>query len=85
MDENSKSIDILIKYFLNAIDKKIGKLKCDREATVIDSNGIYCKVSINGSNYNIKNGTNISFIPGDKCLVHLINGNQQRKIIIAKL
>lgn len=85
MNGEEKEIKTLVKYIIDAIDKKIEFLKCDREAIVLEVNGDYCTVLINNAKYKVKNGTAIEFQINDKCLVHFINGNQQRKIIIAKL
>lgn len=85
MDKNQKCAETIIECVLQSIDKKIEFLKCDREAIVLEVNGDYCTVLINNAKYKVKNGTAIEFQINDKCLVHFINGNQQRKIIIAKL
>lgn len=85
MNGEEKEVKTLVKYIIDAIDKKIEFLKCDREAIVLEVNGDYCTVLINNAKYKVKNGTAITFKKNDKCLVHYINGNQQKKIIIAKL
>lgn len=43
------------------------------------------KVLINKAEYSIKNGTEIKFKPGDRCLVYCIGGSFNNKVIIAKL
>ena len=85
MNGEEKEVRMLVKYIIDAIDKKIEFLKADREAIVLETDGDYCTVLINNCKYKVKNGTAIEFQVNDKCLVHFINGNQQRKIIIAKL
>lgn len=85
MDKNQKCAETIIECVLQSIDKKIEFLKCDREGVILETNGDMCTVLINNAKYNVKNGTGIVFKPNDKCLVHFINGNQQRKVIIAKL
>lgn len=85
MNGEEKEVKILVKYIIDAIDKKIEFLKCDREAIVLEINDNMCTVLIDNRRYTVKNGTPFEFQKNDKCLVHFINGNQQRKIIIAKL
>lgn len=85
MNGEEKEVKILVKYIIDAIDKKIDFLKCDREAIVLEINDNMCTVLIDNRRYTVKNGTPFEFQKNDKCLVHFINGNQQRKIIIAKL
>lgn len=85
MSGEEKEVKILVKYIIDAIDKKIEFLKCDREAIVLEINDNMCTVLIDNRRYTVKNGTPFEFQKNDKCLVHFINGNQQRKIIIAKL
>lgn len=50
----------------------------------LSKNNTY-KVKINKAEYSIKNGTGITFNPGDRCLVYCISGNFNNKVIIAKL
>lgn len=85
MNGEEKEVKILVKYIIDAIDKKIEFLKCDREAIVLEINDNMCTVLIDNCRYTVKNGTPFEFQKNEKCLVHFINGNQQRKIIIAKL
>lgn len=85
MKNNDKVLDTLADCIYKAIDKKIEKLFCDYEAIVLSADENYCMVLINNCQYKVKNGTTITFKKNDKCLVHYINGNQQKKIIIAKL
>lgn len=85
MNGEEKEVKTLVKYIIDAIDKKIDFLKCDREAIVLEINDNMCTVLIDNCRYTVKNGTPFEFQKNDKCLVHFINGNQQRKIIIAKL
>lgn len=85
MNGEEKEVKTLVKYIVDAIDKKIEFLKCDREAIVLEVNDNICTVLINNCRCTVKNGTPFEFQKNDKCLVHFINGNQQRKIIIAKL
>lgn len=85
MDKNQKCAETIIECVLQSIDKKIEFLKCDREGVILEINGDMCTVLINNCKYTVKNGTPFEFQKNDKCLVHFINGDQQRKIIIAKL
>ena len=85
MDKNQKCAETIIECVLQSIDKKIEFLKCDREGIILETNGDMCTVLINNCKYTVKNGTPFEFQKNDKCLVHFINGDQQRKIIIAKL
>lgn len=85
MNGEEKEVKTLVKYIIDAIDKKIEFLKCDREAIVLEVNDNMCTVLIDNCRCTVKNGTPFEFQKNDKCLVHFINGNQQRKIIIAKL
>ena len=85
MKKENKALDVIINYVLEAIDRKFKKLICDKEALVISTDGNVCTVIIDGSKYSVKNGIGITFVNGDKCLVHYINANEQNKIIIAKL
>lgn len=85
MNGEEKEVKTLVKYIIDAIDKKIEFLKCDREAIVLEVNNNMCTVLIDNCRYTVKNGTPFEFQKNDKCLVHFINGDQQRKIIIAKL
>ena len=85
MDKNRKCAETIIECVLQSIDKKIEFLKCDREGVVLETNGDMCTVLINNAKYSIKNGTGIEFKKNDHCLVRFINGNQQKKVIIARL
>lgn len=85
MTINDRALNTLSDCICKAIDKKIEKLFCDYEAIVLSAEGDYCTVLINNAKYKVKNGTAITFQKNDKCLVHYINGNQQKKLIIAKL
>lgn len=85
MNGEEKEVKTLVKYIIDAIDKKIEFLKCDREAIVLEVNANVCTVLIDNCRYTAKNGTPFEFQKNDKCLVHYINGNQQKKLIIAKL
>ena len=85
MTNNDRALNTLSDCICKAIDKKMEKLFCDREAIVLSVDNDYCTVLINNAQYKVKNGTTIEFHANDKCLVHFINGNQQKKIIIAKL
>lgn len=79
--------DEIIKAIKLIVDNEIGNLKnSDMEAKIvsINSDGTY-KVRINNADYDVKNGTNISFKIGTKVLVHSINGNFNNKVIVAKL
>ena len=83
MPNNNKTIEKLVDEIIRIVDKKIAHLYS--EAIIVSENEDSYTVLIDSYKYNVKNGTNINFKSGDKCLVHYINGNQQRKLIIAKL
>ena len=85
MKDSERAISTMCDCILKAIYKRIAELKCDREAIVLEANANVCTVLIDNCRYTVKNGTPFEFQKNDKCLVHFINGNQQRKIIIAKL
>lgn len=79
--------DEILKTIKLIVDNATASIKnSDVEVKVLSKNsdGTY-KVKINGVDYNVKNGTSMSFKTGDKVLVHLINGNFNNKVIIAKL
>lgn len=79
--------DEIIKAITLIVENEVKKLKNNDIETKIlatNSDSTY-KVRISNVEYNIKNGTNINFKVGDKVLVHLINGNFNNKVIIAKL
>lgn len=82
---NDKTLNTLIDCIISAIDKKIEALKCDREGIVVSSDNDNCTVLIDNVKYTVKNGTGIVFKDGDKCLIHYINGDQRKKVIIAKM
>lgn len=79
-DEIIKAIKLIVENEVNVLKDN------DIETKIIgvNSDNTY-KVRINNAEYNVKNGTNINFKIGNKVLVHLINGNFNNKIIIAKL
>lgn len=78
--------DIMANAILETVKHYLGNNLFDAEGVIIGENedNTY-KVMINKQQYNVKNGTNIAFIPGNKCLVHYINGKENKKVIIAKL
>lgn len=78
-DEILSSIQILVN---KAVENLV---RTDIEALVTNASGKYCTVVIDGTEYKVKNGTNIEFTVGNRCLVHCINGDFNKKIIIAKL
>lgn len=84
-NNNNKTIEKLVDEIIRIVDKKIAHLYSDKEAIIVSQNENSYTVIIDSYKYNVKNGTNIDFKSGDKCLVHYINGNQQRKLIVAKL
>lgn len=85
-DTISKAIDIIATEIIKCAHQYWQSLTFDAEGLIVGSNdnGTY-KVMLNKQQYNVKNGTDIEFQPGMKCLVHYISGNQNKKIIIAKL
>ena len=85
MNNGYKAIEKIYENVIRIVDKKIAHLYSDKEAIIVSQNEYSYTVLIDSYKYNVKNGTNINFKSGDKCLVHYINGNQQRKLIIAKL
>ena len=84
MNENDWAVQIIAEAIQKAIEHN-QMPKCDYEGIVKSVNGNYCTVSLDGHDYSIKNGINVSFKVGDKALVHCINGNFNKKVIIAKM
>lgn len=84
MNENDLAVQIIAEAIQKAIEHN-QMPKCDYEGIVKSVNGNHCTVSLDGHDYSIKNGTNISFKINDKVLVHCVNGNFNKKIIIAKM
>lgn len=84
MNENDLAVQIIAEAIKKTMEQN--KMpKCDYEGIVKSTKDNYCTVSLDGHDYSIKNGTNISFNVGDKALVHCVNGNFNKKIIIAKM
>ena len=84
MNETDLAVQVLAETIQKAIEHN--KMpKCDYEGFVKGVKNNLCTVSLDGHDYSVKNGTNISFKAGDKVLVHCINGNFNKKIIIAKM
>ena len=80
--------DLAVQSIAEAIHKAIElnqSPQYDYEGIVKNVKDNYCTVSLDGHDYSIKNGTNIFFKAGDKALVHCVNGNFNKKIIIAKM
>ena len=77
--------ELLFKSIENLVKKMLKGISYDKEGFIISSNNSTCTVIIDSQKYAVKNGTNILFNNGDKCLVHYINGSEQNKVIIAKL
>ena len=84
MTENDLAVQSIAEAIRKAIEQNQSP-KCDYEGIVKSVKDNYCTVSLDGHDYSIKNGTNISFKAGDKVLVHCVNGNFNKKIIIAKM
>ena len=80
---DEKAVETLCQAIVQTV--KRNTVDSDIVATVVGVDGNYCKVSISGNEYKVKNGTGITFHNGDRVLVHLINGNFENKIIIAKM
>ena len=84
MNETDLAVPVLAETIQRAIE--YNKMpKCDYEGIVKSVKNNHCTVSLDGHDYSIKNGTNISFKTGDKVLVHCVNGNFNKKIIIARM
>lgn len=81
-----KAVDIIATSIVEAVNDCFRNLVFDAEGVITGKNpdSTY-KVVINNQIYNVKNGTNIDFEVGNKCLVHYISENQNKKVIIAKL
>lgn len=69
----SKIESMIPKYDYTGFVKEVGKKPN------------YCTVVINQQEYEIKNGSAVSFKAGDRCLVHCISGRFNNKVIIAKI
>lgn len=83
MDKINESIIRAIEIVTQSYLEKVGY---DKQAYVLgtDTDG-KVSVIIDKQEYKVKNGTGIAFVEGNKCLVHYINGDSQKKVIIAKL
>ena len=79
-------VDLIASTIVEVANTYFKSLTLDAEGIIVgkNENNTY-KVSINKQIYNIKNGTVIDFQVGNKCLIHYISGNQNKKVIIAKL
>lgn len=82
----NNAIDIIASEIAKCARLYWESLVFDAEGLIVgkNTNGTY-KVMLNKQEYNVKNGTEIEFKNGAKCLVHFIQGNQNKKVIIAKL
>ena len=84
MNETDLAVQVLAETIQKAIEHS--KMpRCDYEGVVTGVKDNHCTVLLDGHDYSIKNGTGISFKSGDKVLVHCVNGNFNKKIIIAKM
>lgn len=83
-----KLTDTILDTVEALVDKKINNAigQKDRSAVVteIKPDGML-RVRIDKHEYSAKNGTGINFSVGDKCLIHYPNGNENKKLVIAKL
>ena len=82
MDNNQTLFSIIQSQISNAL-KKVGYDKTGTILKVKEDGSFY--VLIDGYQYIVKNGIGVNFNQGDRCLIHYVNGNQNEKIIIAKL
>lgn len=79
---DEKAISVLARAFAD----NIKNVRFDYEGFIQKDNGDgTCQVIVNQQRYDIKNGTALTFEPGNKCLVYCISGDFNRKVIIAKL
>lgn len=79
---DEKAISVLARAFAD----NIKNVRFDYEGFIQKDNGdSTCQVIVNQQRYDIKNGTALTFEPGNKCLVYCISGDFNRKVIIAKL
>ncbi|MDL2301478.1 hypothetical protein LJC58_03890 [Lachnospiraceae bacterium OttesenSCG-928-D06] len=77
---------LLIETINNIIQKKVASMSYDKIGFIKDVNkDNTCNVIIEKQEYTVKNGIGIEFSIGNNCLVHFINGNENNKVIIAKL
>lgn len=83
MNDNEKAIETLCQAIVQTV--KMNSNDTDIIATVTSVSGNNITVSVNGNSYTVKNGIGVTFTVGDRCLIHLINGNFNNKVIIAKL
>ena len=84
MNVNDQAVQIIVEAIQKAIAQSKSP-KSDYEGIVTGTKGNHCTVLIDGQSYSIKNGTSIVFKNGDKVLVHCVNGNFNKKVIIAKM
>ncbi len=82
---NNKAVDKIIQNILYAIKKEEKDKYGDIVAPVTGVSGNKCTVLIMNQPYQVKNGIGVAFKPGDRCLIHCINGSFQDKVIVAKL
>ncbi|MBS5537471.1 MAG: hypothetical protein ACLRWN_15925 [Eisenbergiella sp.] len=79
---DEKAISVLAR----AIADTLNNTRYDYEGFIQKDNGDgTCRVIVNQKPYDIKNGTALTFTPGNKCLVYCISGDFNRKVILAKL
>lgn len=80
---DERAVETLCQAIVQTV--KNSTVENDMVATVVGVDGGYCNVSISGNEYKVKNGIGVNMSVGDRVLVHLINGNFENKIIIAKM
>lgn len=80
---DKKAVETLCQAIVQTV--KQSSTENDIIAMVDSVEDDYCNVVIEGNTYKIKNGTGATFSSGDRALVHLVNGNFNNKIIIAKM
>lgn len=81
----TKESEILFRAIESIVEKKLAKVGYDKEGLIMSKTTDGYNVIVSGCEYEIKNGTTWEFKQGDKCLVHYINGDSNKKIIISKL
>lgn len=88
MNNSNRALKMLIDNIERLINEKINNAigQKDRSAVVaeVKPDGML-RVRIDKHEYSAKNGTGINLSVGDKCLVHHMNGEVSRKLVIAKL
>lgn len=82
----NKESNTLFNAVENIIKKNMRSISYDKIGFIKSIISVdTCEVMVDKQASKIKNGIGVEFTPGNKCLVHYINGSEKNKVIIAKL